>query len=175
MTEWTNDSVRELERDSIRRFVQASAEHFTGRVLDLGCGKQPYRDIIEDAGGAYVPYDRVRFAGNASGEDVGDELTEKDAGWFDTVLATQVIQYVDDPGRWLFRIALALKPGGTLVMSYPLCWDWVEPEDKWRFTPAGIADLLGTAGFTVMHSEERAAIELGGFRLPLGYGVIAHS
>jgi SAM-dependent methyltransferase len=169
-------SIRELEHASIRRFVLSCSEHLTGQVLDFGCGKQPYRDIVEIAGGTYTPFDRGAYAGNVSGEDVGPE-----GGWslvlgggrWDAVLCTQVLQYVRHPDRVLTAIRHGIRPGGHLILSYACCWDWIEPEDKWRFTPAGMADLLVDAGFRVEESTRRAEVNLGGFRFPLGYGTVA--
>lgn len=168
---WTAESIRELERDSIRSFLESRGSDLTGRVLDLGCGRQRYRGLVEACGGEYVPFDRQAFPGNVSARDVGD-LPD---GEFDAVLVTQVIQYATDPHAFLLADILPLidDRNGALVMTYPLCWDWIEPDDLWRFTPAGMANLLTDCGFRVMHSEERAAVELGGFRFPLGYGVVA--
>ena len=168
--EYTHSGIRKLERASIRAFLESRGADLTGRVLDLGCGKQPYRGLVEACGGLYVPYDRAEFPANVSGADVGDVPV----GSFDAVLCTQVIQYAIDPAAFLHEILLMLDDrDGALVMTYPTCWDWIEPDDLWRFTPAGMANLLTEAGFRVMHSEERAAVELGGFRFPLGYGVVA--
>lgn len=174
---YTSASIRELEGASIREFVESCSDHFIGRVLDLGCGRQPYRDVIEQAGGSYVGFDRVRFPANVSGEDVGAEITLADAGSFDAVLVNQVIQYVEYPGRWLAtEVVSLLAAGGVLVMTYPLSWTWIETTtDRWRFTPLGMGQLLLEAGFVVERSEERAAVELGGFRFPLGYGVVARA
>lgn len=165
--------IRQLERESIRSFVESCAEHFTGRVLDLGCGKQPYRDVVEQAGGTYVGFDSPTFPGSTVDVDTTGE------GWderFDTVLCNQVVQYVPDVPEFLFKIHVdQLRAGGVLVLTYPLCWDWIEAADLHRFSPTGMARMLTSQGFVVERSEERAAVELAGFRFPLGYGVVARA
>jgi SAM-dependent methyltransferase len=170
---WNNDSVRVLERESIEAFVKSVA--FSGRVLDFGCGHRPYESIVAGQGATYEPYDRAFYRGSV-GENIGADYPLKlNPGGFDVILCTQVIQYVQDPA-WLFdQFYNALKLGGRLVMTYPTCWDEVEPDDLWRFTKAGMEFHLREAMFEIERHDRRAVIDLGGFKFPLGYGVVAHT
>lgn len=160
---WNHQTIRDLERSSIRDFVKNASANGTlsGRVLDFGAGKQgtcrtpqPYRDLVD---GDYYPY------------DLGDPRPE---GVFDAVLCTQVIQYVKDPQEFIFELRNYLCDGGSLVMSYPTAWDDID-SDLFRFTKGGMEYLLARADLTIQKHVRRADIELGGFRFPLGYGVIA--
>lgn len=174
---WTGDSLRDLERTSIRQFVEGCAPHLTGRVLDLGCGQQPYRDIVQGAGGIYVGYDRLRFPANVSGADIGDELAPDDHAIFDAVLSTQVIQYVDYPQEWLAKVAQILVPGGVLVLTGPTSWPCTENDDLWRFTSPGARRLLERAGFIVDGEiVYRATVgEEFGADFRLGFGAVARA
>jgi SAM-dependent methyltransferase len=150
------DQVRLIERASIRTFMEKHRGLLRGRVLDFGAGLQPYRDLVE---GEYVAFQE--------GERFPD-------GQFDAVMCNQVLQYVDDPAATIaWHLKGPLRPGGALVMTYATNWDFVEETDKWRFTYAGIARLLTTAGFLIVAHELRAAVKLGNFSFPLGYGVVA--
>ena len=154
---WNNDSIRTLERASIRAFMKKHKSYLRGRVLDFGAGKQPYRDLVE---GEYVPY------------DLGDAYPN---GKFDAVMCNQVMQYVAEPDHLLSAFKLLTTPAGHLVMTYPTSWAEVEDTDFWRFTKAGMTKLLNDAGFRVIAHERRAEIDLNGFKFPLGYGVVAQS
>lgn len=171
MTVWNNNTVRELERDSIRSFVHASSAHLVGHVLDYGCGKEPYRPIVEAAGGAYTGFDRVDLPSNVSEVNLGpnDVL---DLEW-DAILCTQVLQFVPDPEVLLGRFHDSLVPGGVLLLTYATCWDEVEPADLHRHTRQGINWLLCRVGLSPVYHERRAEIALGGFTFPLGGAVIA--
>lgn len=172
---WTHGTIRALEHDSIRRFVESCGPLFDGaRVLDYGCGKQPYKSIVEAAGGTYEPYDRKTLPANVSDADVGEDPRLGD--WRDVILCNQIIQYVPDP-VYLLRIQFKnlLRPGGALVMTYPTCWDEVEPADLHRFTRWGMERLLKDSEFTIERHQRRAEIDLGGFKFPLGYGVVARA
>ena len=159
---WDHHTIRGLERNSIREFVTGHKDLLTGRVLDFGAGKegtclkpQPYRTLID---GEYDAW------------DLGDMWP---IGDYDAILCTQVLQYVPDPPLLLHWFHGWLKEGGYLVMTYPTSWDEVEDTDLWRFTKVGMEKLLLDQKFEVLHHERRAEIELGGFKFPLGYGVVA--
>lgn len=177
----TDVSLRELEASSIRDFVQAASPYLTGRVLDFGSGKQPYRSIVEAAGGEYVPFDRMSNPGSVATTDVGPDYPlirspiargDGRAEW-DAILCTQVLQYVPDPKYMVesFRVALALR--GRLVMTYPTTWPEIETVDLRRFTACGIRRMVEEAGFMIERLEHRGEFDLGGFRLALGGGVVA--
>lgn len=173
---WDHESARQIERQSIREWIESVAdEYLDERVLDYGCGKQPYRDIVEAAGGDYHPYDRLEFPGNVSGEDIGDDDPLAIYRW-DAILVNQVIQYTRDPVWFLARLRAGLAPNGHLVMTYPTNWPEVEPDDLWRFTMTGMEHMLALNGYgRLVRHDRRAEIDLGGFRLPLGYGVVAQT
>src|SRR5262245_27290892 len=133
--------LREAEARSIREFVQFAAEagYIKGDVLDFGCGKQPYRDVVESVPDTtYWPYDSISFPATVADRDYGlDEFLERDS--WDTILCTQVVQYLPDPVYDFFQSFLMwLAPGGSLVMTYPTNWPEVEAEDLRRITRAGM-------------------------------------
>ena len=165
--------LSEIEGRTIREFVQRAADdgHLAGAVLDYGCGKQPYRELIERTC-QYAGYDRTQFGGNVSGRNIGKTLI-REGGW-DAVLSTQVIQYVHRPEDWLSDIAAMLRPGGHLILTYPGAWP-VLRDHLWSFTQAGMEYLLEDAGLDVVRHEVRAAIPFDGFSIVTGYGVVARA
>ncbi len=191
--------LRTIERESIRDFIEQAGidGYLAGRVLDYGCGKQPYRSLVESFGAEYVGFDRAEFPANVSGADCGPE--EVGRGMWDVILCTQVVQYVpieqdtdsgdglqgmlswwdallehynmeDDPPR-------AVQKRGHLILTYPTNWPEVEKEDLHRFTKAGMERLLTEAGFEIVRHERRAEVPMAvtGELFALGYGVIARA
>lgn len=178
-------NLREYERESIRRFVQSAADegYLSGTVIDIGCGKQPYRTIVEEAGGLYYGYDRADFPGNVSGGDVGEWLPT-----YASALCTQVLQFIPNPLDFLTATFMDLKAGGHLVMTYVTHWPEVEPDDLHRHTKAGMERLLAEAGFAVVRHERRGVLQDPAFptapmkrvtatgeEFAIGYGVVARA
>jgi SAM-dependent methyltransferase len=169
----TLDELTASENDSIRAFVQLHASLLTGRVLDLGCGRSPYRSIVDDGGGDYVGYDRANLPANMSGTDIGPDYGDLAPHSFDAVLSTQVIQFHEEPFELLLECRSLLRDRGALVMTGPTCWPEVNPEDLFRFTRNGIAFMLREAGFEVAACVERRLFDLGEVKLAYGWGVVA--
>lgn len=153
-TRITRTSLRMVERESIRNFVEAHKDLLTGRVLDFGAGEEPYREFVV---GEYVPYEK------------GEEFPE---GTFHTVLVNQVVQYLENPHEVFSRLATV---GEYLVMTYPTNWEEVEAVDLYRYTKAGMERMLTEAGYEIISHEKRCSISFVNFELVMGYGVIAQS
>jgi SAM-dependent methyltransferase len=153
---YPGDPIRQIERASIRAFLEQNRQYLKGRVLDFGAGQQQYRDLVD---GEYVPY------------NLGEP---EPVGLFDAVMCNQVLQYCEWPLVTLgAKIRARLKPGGHLLMTYPTSWPEVEPSDLRRWTKAGMAGDLREVGFSIVVHELRAEIRLRKFHIALGYGVVA--
>ena len=50
-------------------------------------------------------------------------------GTFDTVLACEVLNYVEDPSKVVANIHRSLQPGGTLLLSVEARWGWAMGRD----------------------------------------------
>lgn len=152
-------TLRERETKSIRDWLMSQKKLLKGSVLDLGCGRQPYRDIVEYAGGKYVGWDRMSLPGAVhDGDDTGSEAVL--GREYDTVMMTQVWQYIPLAELQAMLVLLAegmwvLKPGGHLIVTGPTNWPVIEKADLHRFTVSGVVALLGTSGFPLMHAETR--------------------
>lgn len=167
---WDGTRIRDLERSSIRDFVASCPELSGRRVLDVGAGKQPYRDVVEAMGSEYEPFDRADFPASTVTES---HSTFPPAGAFGAVLCTQVIQYVSYPAEFLTLLASYLEPGGHLVITYPTCWDEIEVDDLFRYTKAGMGRLLVAGGWDLVRNEHRAHVPVGTFKFFLGGGAVA--
>lgn len=167
---WDGTRIRELERSSIREFLESCPELVGRRVLDVGSGMEPYRDLVEGMGSEYDPYDQPYFPGSTVKES---HSTRPATEAYGAVLCTQVIQYVPYPAEFLDLVATYLEPGGHLVITYPTCWDEVEAEDLFRYTKCGMGRLLTAGGWTLIRNEHRAHVPVGNFKFWLGGGAVA--
>lgn len=169
-------SLRDDERRSIEDFLRAAAKdgYVVGKTLDIGCGHQPYKGLLTAYGSEveYHGYDRPNLAGSLGVTEGADVLLNR--GW-QTIICTQVIQYVDNPFLFLREIRSMLMEGvhASLVITGPTNWPVVESADKWRYTPAGIGWLLGEVGFREVDVRRRAVFDGGGEPWLVGWGATA--
>jgi SAM-dependent methyltransferase len=129
--------VLRKRRQLFRRWLEGSFAK-DAAVLDIGGRIQPYRTLLP--GTRYVAVDlRLTPLVNviANAERIPFLSQE-----FDLVLCTQMLEYAPDPGLVLAEIHRVLKPGGRLLLSVPSVFPQEAEEDRWRFLPAGIRQLL---------------------------------
>lgn len=153
----TPDTIRRIERASIRQFMEDNQSSILGRTLDFGAGLQPYRDLVN---GEYVPFEK-------------NDGFDFSANSFDTIICNQVVQYIPSPRGLIRDFWRILRNGGNLILTFPTNWDEVEPEDLHRLTFSGMSSLLRSECFHVRKSALRAQVRVGNFNFPLGYGIVA--
>ncbi|MCB2155973.1 class I SAM-dependent methyltransferase [bacterium] len=132
-----------------------------GRLLDIGCGAQPYRPWVEAAGLEYVGTDWPKSIHEAqTGDTVTADLSQRPWPFgdseFHALLCTEVLEHQPDPGAFLAECARVCRPGGTLVLTTPLLWPEHEaPYDFYRYTQYGLRHLFEQAGFEPEMIEPR--------------------
>jgi SAM-dependent methyltransferase len=109
-------------------------------VLDIGGRIQPYRPLIAGGQARYVAVDLqptplVNVVANAEHLPLASQS-------FDLVLCTQMLEYAPEPRQVILEIHRVLKPSGFLLLSVPSAFPRDADEDRWRFLPAGIRQLL---------------------------------
>jgi SAM-dependent methyltransferase len=137
-----------IARRSLRRSIRARARHLRGRLLDLGCGTRPYRDLFGHVTATVnldmPPNQQVDVQAN------GMMLPFRD-GTFDSVLCNQVLEHVPEPSQLFAEVARVLRPNGVLLLTTPQTWGLhFEPHDFYRFTMYGLQYLAQTHGFEVV-------------------------
>jgi ubiquinone/menaquinone biosynthesis C-methylase UbiE len=143
-----NYSVHKLLADAARRHLGS----LHGRVLDVGCGSSPYRQLLA-ADAIYIGVDRRRQP-HAALLAVAEALPFAD-GSFDGVMCTEVIEQTPRPWQMIAELARVLRPGGRLYLTAPFDWHFFdEPHDYFRFTTHGVRALLDDAGFEVVEMEK---------------------
>lgn len=137
------------------RAVGAAVEaHGRGRILDVGCGRQPFRALLQSRAVCVtaVESDPARYATGPRPQAWGSGLELPfHSDIFDTVAAFQVLEHVPEPGLMMGEMARVLAPGGRLIVTAPHIWGiHEEPADYYRFTGYGLTHLARSAGLEVL-------------------------
>ena len=142
----------DCQAGSIWRDLREIVPHMNGTIVDVGCGAQPYRQLVSPTA-RYIGIDTID-ARSHFGYEIPDTRYFEGQRWpvadasADVVLCTETLEHVPDPAQFLQEASRCLIPGGTLLLTVPFAARWhFIPHDYWRFTPAALDRLLGAAGF----------------------------
>jgi SAM-dependent methyltransferase len=159
----TSERLREfiqgapLERESIYRFVaeQARAMAPGSRVLDIGAGEAPYRELFAEHAYVTLDHDDTPHSGEVDLHGAADSIPAAEHS-FDAIVCTQVLEHVPRPLQALREFNRVLRPGGVFVATVPFVWEEHErPYDFFRYTRYGVEQLLLDAGFAEIEVRPR--------------------
>lgn len=146
-----------LIADAVAGAISAHAVR-GGRALDVGCGGQPFRPVLEAAGMSYASMDTQA----QPGQHVDllapiDVPISPETGWraaFDLILCTEVLEHVADwPAAWS-NLAGLLRPGGRLIVTCPFVYPLHEqPYDFFRPTTHALRAHAERTGLEVVALE----------------------
>ena len=129
----------------------AIINYASGKLIDLGCGDMPYRDLIVGKVSQYDTFDieertdGVVFVGDIQNMDMINDNS------YDSAVCFEVLEHVRRPAKALSEIFRILKPAASIILSVPhLSRLHEEPHDYFRYTKYGIQFLLEDAGFKVV-------------------------
>jgi len=158
----------------IRDSLERAAGYAQGRLIDIGCGRKPYRDLFRAAVTSYVGIDWPVHLDRSRADIVADALRLPIADRAaETVLATELMEHLPSPSDFLREIFRILRPGGAVIMTVPFLEPLHEtPRDFFRFTPFSLRQLFNEAGFEVRELWPRGgwwSVVVGSFLAQLVY------
>lgn len=158
-------------RKSILEVIKRNSHLLNGTMLDVGCGKMPYKSILTKPNGfvsEYIGLDLIKPL-------EGYEAARPDIFWdgsqiplqnesVDSILLTEVLEHCFEPILVLGECYRVLKKGGHLVVTVPFLWPLHDiPFDEYRYTPYSLRKILMQSGFTDFQIKA-----LGGWNASLG-------
>ena len=153
---------RILERE-LRRTMAA---HLRGRLIDIGCGSKPYREMVAPYVVEHVGVDHEGTAHDRSAVDLWGtayEIPTADTA-FDCALCTAVLEHLEEPEAALRECHRVLVDGGVALYTVPFIWHLhEEPRDFFRFSKHGLRYLFEKSGFEIVEIKP-----LSGFWVTFG-------
>lgn len=131
----------------------------SGQALDVGCGRQPFRGLIERHGLAYIGLDTQQNVDQTVAHvcpidaELPPELLAR--GPFAFILCTEVMEHVADWRAAFTNFTRLLAPGGKLLITCPHLYPLhEEPYDFWRPTPFSLRYFAAAYGLHVAEQRE---------------------
>jgi SAM-dependent methyltransferase len=148
--------LRERIEEAIRAHAPAGAA--PRRVLDVGCGRQPFRPLLASPTSTYVGLDvqqspecTVDVVAAVDGPLPADLLA---LAPFDFILCTEVLEHVADWKAAFVNLARLLRAGGKVLITCPHFYHLhEEPYDFWRPTLHALNHFARAEGLRVVHQE----------------------
>ena len=130
----------------MRRLVDDLAEAFARvgagvkEVLDVYCGARPYEDLLP----ADAVITGLDVPGNPYGlaDVVSDEFLPFPDESFDLVMCIEAFHYVSDAEHGVAELRRVVRPGGHVLVSVPLVWEYDRTAFEHRWTGPELAALF---------------------------------
>lgn len=141
-------------RTSIFKALISSLPQFNGILLDIGCGKMPYKNHILENSNVH------KYIGlDIESALVYDAQVKPDYTWngekmpfendsFECAFGTEVLEHCPEPEIVLKEVLRVLQPDGVFFFTVPFLWNLHEvPHDEYRYTPFSLERHLRNSGF----------------------------
>lgn len=142
-------------RQSILNALTQTLPSFNGKLLDIGCGKMPYKNfVIENSKVTeYIGLDiahALQYSQTVEPDYLWDGIIMPfESCSFNSAVGTEVLEHCPEPEIILKETYRVLKPNGVFFFTVPFLWNLHEtPNDQYRYTPYSLDRHLSNSGFT---------------------------
>ncbi|MBL7960806.1 class I SAM-dependent methyltransferase [bacterium] len=141
----------------IESYIRSIQQHASGILLDCGCGHVPYYEIYKDKVVDTICIDWPNSLHRNELLDHYVNLNERlpfDDKSFDTILLTDVLEHIQNPGLLMSELSRLLKPGAKLLVMVPFFYRLHEvPHDYYRYTEFALKGFCESNNLSVVELE----------------------
>lgn len=144
-------------RKGLFKGIVRNRSSLSGVMLDFGCGRKPYRNLINVD--KYVGVD-LEVSGHSHENSQVDFFYDGKTipfgnDHFDSFLCSEVFEHLFNLEDMIAELHRVLKVGGTGLITVPFVWPEHEiPYDYGRYTSFGMRSLLERKGFKIVSIEK---------------------
>ncbi|HWA52018.1 MAG TPA: class I SAM-dependent methyltransferase [Patescibacteria group bacterium] len=126
------------------------------KLIDLGCGRMEYREILQTKLKKYIGVDhpKVSLLYNPQNKpdilaDISKEIPVPNKS-FDIAICLEVFEYLENPSKTFSEINRILKQNGILILTIPFMYPLHDvPYDRYRFSESELKLLLKNNKFKI--------------------------
>lgn len=134
-------------------FLELSNKYIKGRLIDIGCGVKPYKEMLSHLVDTHVGVDHTQTGHDKSNIDLFGTAYNIPAENenFDSAICTAVLEHLEEPENAIRECYRVMKTGGYAIYSVPFIWHLhEEPRDFFRYSKYGLQYLFEKVGFEVI-------------------------
>ncbi len=134
-------------------FLEITNKYTKGKLIDIGCGVKPYKDMLSHLVTEHVGVDHQITVHDKSNIDLFGTAYNipADENSFDSAICTAVLEHLEEPEQAIRECHRVLKQGGYAIYSVPFIWQLHEqPRDFFRYSKYGLQYLFEKVGFEVI-------------------------
>ncbi len=145
----------------VRKKIIKQQHHFANKILDIGAGEKPYKEIFEFAS-EYIGtnskrhYEINKLNIDKTNTDVWVEDATKlpfDNNSFDGIVCFQVLSVINNPKMFFNEVERVLKPNGYFMLSTDFLYPKWSDEDFMRLTDFHLRKLCEENSFEIISME----------------------
>ncbi len=139
-----------------KKIINISLSKISGKVLDVGCGRQLLKKPITDQGCSYTSLDHPNIYKRQRAEEMPDVLADISKiplsnNSYNSVLLFMVLPHLPNPNAGIKEIHRILKRKGLLFVSAVENYPGHDlPDDYFRFRQKGLVSLCESNGFKIV-------------------------
>src|SRR3989344_1729186 len=143
--------------------INVAKKYTKGKLVDIGCGRMPYRRVLEPLVDSYIGVDHPKISKLYKSGVKPEVLADAKSlpfgnNTFDTALLIQVLEHVDSPEEVIKEAARILKPNGILIISVPFFYPLHDmPYDWGRYTSSALKSFLARASLRIIKIEQQGS------------------
>lgn len=145
-----NYLVNKIFEDNFSELIN---KYINGKLIDIGCGVKPYKDMLSPLVTEHVGVDHHITVHDKSNIDLfgtAYQIPSND-NVFDSAICTAVLEHLEEPEQAIRECFRVLKKGGYAIYSVPFIWQLHEqPRDFFRYSKFGLQYLFEKVGFEVI-------------------------
>ncbi len=139
--------ILDLQALTVYRDIKKTIPHFSGNILDVGCGQSPFKFLLNPSATKYfgidiVDAEKFDYKNSLITPFNGEDIPFRDDE-FGGVICTEVLEHVENYQKLINEIHRVMKKDGEAIITIPWSarYHYI-PYDFFRYTPSSLKTMF---------------------------------